>query len=127
MNIFHTLGYIVNIIGFIYGVIILKSTEVLHDDISLFCDCEDTHDRKELEKWATAKLPFIVWLTLLFGLCAPYIGGVASYLVGEFYANDYLPSIHTTRKKSFYIKLERITKKVLTILFKPFKWLFIEI
>lgn len=125
---FLVLGYAINAIGFIYGVVTLKSTQILREIGKIIpYEQHGISNWKNEKKWVTAKLPIIAWLALLFGMSVPYVGGVASYLVGAFYTNEYLPTVYTTRQTPFYVKLKTITKRVLTILCKPFKWLLIEL
>lgn len=62
---FLVLGYTINAIGFIYGVVTLKSTQILREMGKIIpYEQHGTSNWKNEKKWVTAKLPIIAWLVL---------------------------------------------------------------
>lgn len=114
--IFEDVGYVVNIISFIFYIFFVKTTYIWKTSAN------NGH------KWVVMSHPLISWLTLLLPIFFPYIGLVVYSTVYTVWIN-YLKdscrcSIKYSRKQS---EIREMVVSVGKLIFYPFKVLFVKI
>jgi hypothetical protein len=109
-------GWIVNIILFIYSIILLKS--VRYSNKILITNKE----------WKSIKFPIIAWIFFIASCIIPYFGGICIFTIFNFIINNYIDEeIYAKKETLIHKNLKSITSELIKILKLPFKWLFIKI